>query len=80
MDPNDRGFHYPGSPGEELLEEINALRSRQADEYRNLEEDYRQRHQRLQDAHEKEIENCIRRYFAKGNFHINLQAFPYYLA
>ena len=48
------------------------LRSRQADEYRNLEEDYRQRHQRLQDAHEKEIENCIRRYFAKGNFHINL--------
>ena len=25
MDPNDRGFHYPGSPGEELLEEINAV-------------------------------------------------------
>ena len=25
MDPNERGFHYPGSPGEELLEEINAV-------------------------------------------------------
>lgn len=43
------------------------LRSRQADEYRNLEEDYRQRHQRLHEAHEQEIQSCIRRYFAKNN-------------
>ena len=43
------------------------LRSRQADEYRSLEEDYRQRHQRLHEAHEQEIQNCIRRYFAKNN-------------
>ena len=43
------------------------LRSRQADEYRNLEEDYRQRHQRLHESHELEIQNCIRRYFAKNN-------------
>ena len=43
------------------------LRSRQADEYRNLEEDFRQRHQRLHEAHEQEIQNCIRRYFTKHN-------------
>ena len=43
------------------------MRSRQADEYRNLEEDFRQRHQRLHEAHEQEIQNCIRRYFAKNN-------------
>ena len=43
------------------------LRSRQADEYRNLEEDYRQRHQKLREDHEQEIQNCIRQYFAKNN-------------
>jgi len=63
MDPNER-LHYPE---EELLDEIRVLRSRQADEYRSLEEDYRQRHQRLHEAHEQEIQNCIRRYFAKNN-------------
>lgn len=43
------------------------LRSRHADEYRNLEEDYRQRHHRLREDHEQEIQNCIRQYFAKNN-------------
>ena len=43
------------------------MRSRQADEYRNLEEDYRQRHQKLREDHEQEVQNCIRHYFAKNN-------------
>jgi hypothetical protein len=32
------------------------LRGRQAEEYRTLEDDYRHRHQRMQEAHEKEIQ------------------------
>ena len=43
------------------------MRSRQADEYRNLEEDYRQRHQKMREDHEQEIQACIRQYFAKNN-------------
>jgi len=65
MDPNER-LQYP-LPEEELLREIQKLRSRQADEYRNLEEDYRQRHQKLREDHEQEVQNCIRHYFAKNN-------------
>ena len=44
---------------------LSQLKSRQDDEYRNLEEDFRQRRQRLHEAHEQEIQNCIRRYFTK---------------
>lgn len=32
------------------------MRGRQAEEYRTLEDDYRHRHQRMQEAHEKEIQ------------------------
>ena len=38
------------------------LRTRQAVEYRSLEDDYRQRHQMLQEAHEHQIHECIRRH------------------
>jgi len=65
MDPIER-LQYP-LPEEELLREIQKLRSRQADDYRNLEEEFRQRNQKLREDHEQEIQNCIRQYFAKNN-------------
>jgi len=65
MDPIER-LQY-ALPEEELLREIQKLRSRQADDYRNLEEEFRQRNQKLREDHEQEIQNCIRQYFAKNN-------------
>ena len=43
------------------------MRSRQADEYRSLEEEFRQQHQKMREKHEQEIQCCIRQYFAKSN-------------
>jgi len=60
-----------GVPEEHLLDEIRQIRTRQAVEYQSLEDDYRQRHQLLQEAHEHQIHDCIRRHFNASNTQLN---------